>query len=200
MHTTNALRTSLVTALLCAGIGSLLVPADAQARPGLRGFAHPSIASHGGFGGGGGFSPHPGIRPGPEPGPHPGPGPGPGPHPGPGPGPHPGPGPGPGPGPHPGPGPGPGPHPPGPPPGPGPHPYPPPPPPPYWDHPFWDAAAVTAGVALTAAAIGSVVYSLPVDCTTIVVDGIGYQKCSDGWYQPRYVGTTVQYVVVDAPR
>ncbi len=51
-----------------------------------------------------------------------------------------------------------------------------------------------------AATTRSVVYSLPVDCTTIVVDGIGYQQCSNGWYQPRYVGTTVQYVVVDAPR
>ncbi|MGH8088200.1 MAG: hypothetical protein ACREPC_08020, partial [Stenotrophomonas sp.] len=69
MQTYTALRTGLLTALLCSMAGSLLVPADAQARPGLRGFAHPSIASHGGFGGGG-FSPHPGIRPGPEPGPH----------------------------------------------------------------------------------------------------------------------------------
>jgi len=51
-----------------------------------------------------------------------------------------------------------------------------------------------------AATTRSVVYSLPVDCTTIVVDGIGYQQCSNGWYQPRYVGTTVQYIVVDAPR
>jgi hypothetical protein len=32
------------------------------------------------------------------------------------------------------------------------------------------------------------------------LDRIGYQQCSNGWYQPRYVGTTVQYVVVDAPR
>ncbi|MFI8716685.1 hypothetical protein ACIGHF_02195 [Stenotrophomonas sp. NPDC077464] len=185
----SAMRTTLLTALLCAGATAMLLPAAADARPGLRGFAHPSIAGHGGFGGGGGFhggggfTPHPG--PGPGPGPHPGPHPGPGP----GPGPHPGPGPRPGPGPHPGPG-----------PGPGPHPYPPPPPPPYWDHPFWDAAAFTAGAAITAAAIGSVVYTLPVDCSTVVIDGIGYRQCSDGWYQPRYVGTTVQYIVVDAPR
>lgn len=59
-------------------------------------------------------------------------------------------------------------------------------------------AILAAG--LLAAMIGSVVYSLPVDCTTVVVNGIGYQQCSNGWYQPQYLGTTVQYVVVDAPQ
>jgi len=48
--------------------------------------------------------------------------------------------------------------------------------------------------------IGSVVYSLPVDCSTVVVNGIVYRQCDNAWYQPRYVGTTVQYIVVDAPR
>jgi hypothetical protein len=48
--------------------------------------------------------------------------------------------------------------------------------------------------------IGSIVYSLPPDCTTVVVNGIGYQQCSNGWFQPQYFGTTVQYVVVSAPR
>lgn len=189
MDTITSLRNALGTALLVLAGASVLAPA--QARPGLRGFAHASIGHAGGFGGGGmahpggggGFAPHP-------PGPAPQPGPRPGPRPEPGPGPHPGPGPGPGPGPHP----------PGPPPGPGPHPYPPPPPPPYWDHPFWDAAAFTAGVAVTSAVIGSIAYALPPSCTTVVVNGIGYQQCDNAWYQPRYVGTTVQYVVVDAPR
>ncbi len=177
MDRSTTLRAALAPALITLLLGSALLPADAQARPGLRGFAHPSIAHAGGFGGGGfahgggGFAPHP---PGPGPSPHPGPGPGPGP------GPHP-PGPGPGPGPHP--------------PGPGPY-----PPPPYWDHPFWDAAAFTAGVAVTSAVIGSVVYSLPVDCSTVIVNGLGYQRCDNAWYQPRYSGTTVQYVVVDAPQ
>ncbi|AOX60898.1 hypothetical protein BIZ42_00960 [Stenotrophomonas sp. LM091] len=200
MDRSTTLRAALAPALITLLLGGALLPADAQARPGLRGFAHPSIAHAGGFGGGG-FAPHP-PGPGPSPHPAPGPRPEPGPHPGPGPGPHPAPGPGPGPGPHP---PGPGPHPPGPGPGPGPHPpgpgpYPPPPPPPYWDHPFWDAAAFTAGVAVTSAVIGSVVYSLPVDCSTVIVNGLGYQRCDNAWYQPRYSGTTVQYVVVDAPQ
>ncbi|WP_422506979.1 hypothetical protein [Stenotrophomonas sp. GZD-301] len=48
--------------------------------------------------------------------------------------------------------------------------------------------------------IGSVVYSLPADCSTVIIDGVGYQQCGTGWYQPQYVGTTVQYIVVDAPR
>jgi len=55
-------------------------------------------------------------------------------------------------------------------------------------------------VAVTSAMIGSVVYALPTGCSTVVVDGIGYQQCDNAWYQPRYVGTTVQYIVVDAPR
>lgn len=130
---------------------------------------------------------------------HPPPHPGPGPHPNP-PGPHPYPPP-PGPGPHPNP-------PPPPPPGPGPHPYPYPPPPPpphggdwyYDDYPVATAVAVTAGVALTAAAIGSVVYSVPNNCVPVYVNNITYQQCGSTWYQPRYAGTTVQYVVVAPPR
>ncbi len=55
-------------------------------------------------------------------------------------------------------------------------------------------------MAVTSAMIGSIVYSLPTDCTTVIVNGIGYQQCSNGWYQPQYLGTTVQYVVVDAPQ
>ena len=53
---------------------------------------------------------------------------------------------------------------------------------------------------MTSAIIGSVVYSLPMDCSTLVVNGIAYQQCGNAWYQPRYEGTTVQYIVVDAPR
>ncbi len=53
---------------------------------------------------------------------------------------------------------------------------------------------------MTSAVIGSIAYSLPVGCSTVVVNGIGYQQCDSAWYQPRYVGSTVQYVVVDAPR
>lgn len=67
------------------------------------------------------------------------------------------------------------------------------------DHPFATAAAVTAGVAITSAVIGSIVYSVPPSCVTTVINGIAYQQCGNTWYQPRYYGTSVQYVVVVAP-
>jgi len=73
MHTIAPLRAAVGTALLLLATASLLAPPAAQARPGLRGFAHPSISHAGGFGGGGfggggmahpgggGFTPHPGV-------------------------------------------------------------------------------------------------------------------------------------------
>ena len=86
---------------------------------------------------------------------------------------------------------------------PGPHPMPPPPPPPPpphhsddWYHP-WAAAAV---VGATAIAIGTAVASVPKTCVPVLINGISYQQCGSTWYQPQYVGTNVQYVVVVAPR
>ncbi len=67
------------------------------------------------------------------------------------------------------------------------------------DHPFATAAAVTAGVAVTSAVIGSIVYSVPPSCTTVIANGVSYTQCGSTWYQPRYSGTTVQYVVVNSP-
>lgn len=67
------------------------------------------------------------------------------------------------------------------------------------DHPFATAAAVTAGVAITSAVIGSIVYSVPPTCVTTVVNGIAYQQCGSTWYRPQYYGTNVQYVVVASP-
>lgn len=70
----------------------------------------------------------------------------------------------------------------------------------YWDdHPIATAAAVTTTVALTSAVIGSIVYSVPPSCSTVVINGIGYQQCGSTWYQPQYAGTSVQYVVVNPP-
>lgn len=103
----------------------------------------------------------------------------------------------PGPGPQPGPPP---PHPPGPPP---PPPHPPgPPPPPHsddWYHP-WATAAVIGATTATAVAIGTAVASVPKSCVPVLVNGISYQQCGSSWYQPQYVGTTLQYVVVVPPR
>jgi len=47
--------------------------------------------------------------------------------------------------------------------------------------------------------IGSIVYSLPPSCTTVVVDGITYERCGSTWYKPRYVGSSVEYMVVNSP-
>ncbi len=67
------------------------------------------------------------------------------------------------------------------------------------DHPVAAAAAVTTAVAVTAAAIGSIAYSVPPSCVSTVVNGVAYQQCGSTWYQPQYAGTTVQYVVVNPP-
>lgn len=125
--------------------------------------------------------PEPHSQPHPQPGPHPEPSP----HPYPGPGPHPYPGPGPQPGPHPYPMP----------------PPPPPPPPPHgddWYHP-WATAAVIGATTATILAIGTRVTTVPVDCVSVIANGVAYQHCGPTWYQPQYVGSSVQYIVVAAP-
>ena len=68
-----------------------------------------------------------------------------------------------------------------------------------WGHPVARGAAFAAGAALTSAAIGSVVYSLPPSCSTIVVGGVSYQQCGSTWYEPQFSGTSVNYVVVQEP-
>lgn len=72
-----------------------------------------------------------------------------------------------------------------------------------WDdhyHPIATGVAIGATAAVTAAVIGSVVNSVPPSCSTVIVNGISYSQCGSTWYEPRYSGTNVQYVVVNAPR
>jgi hypothetical protein len=66
-------------------------------------------------------------------------------------------------------------------------------------HPVATAVGVGAAVAVTAAVVGSIVYSLPPSCTAIVSAGVTYQQCGSTWYQPRYSGTQVSYTVVNPP-
>jgi hypothetical protein len=66
-------------------------------------------------------------------------------------------------------------------------------------HPVARAAGTAAAVAVTAAAIGSVVYALPPACTTVMVANVAYQQCGSTWYRPQYAGTQVSYVVVNPP-
>lgn len=69
-----------------------------------------------------------------------------------------------------------------------------------WDeHPLAAAAAITTGVVVTNAIIGSIVYSVPPQCVPVAVNGITYQRCGETWYLPQYSGTTIQYVVVAPP-
>jgi hypothetical protein len=70
----------------------------------------------------------------------------------------------------------------------------------FGEHPIAGMAAIGTAAAVTAAAIGSVVYAVPPSCVTSVVNGMTYQQCGGTWYEPQYVGTTVQYVVVNPPQ
>ena len=57
--------------------------------------------------------------------------------------------------------------------------------------------ATVATIAVTAAVIGSMTPSLPPSgCVPVMVGNVMYQQCGPTWYQPQYVGTSVQYVVV----
>jgi hypothetical protein len=67
-------------------------------------------------------------------------------------------------------------------------------------HPVARAAVATAAVVGTAAIVGSVVRTLPPQCSTMVVGNVAYQQCGSTWYQPQYSGSQVTYVVVNPPR
>lgn len=70
------------------------------------------------------------------------------------------------------------------------------------DHDYYRPGAglaVAGAVAVTAAAIGSIAYSIPSSCVAVVSGGVTYQQCGSTWYQPQYAGTSVNYVVVAPP-
>jgi len=66
-------------------------------------------------------------------------------------------------------------------------------------HDDYHPVARAAGVAVAAVAVGTIVRSLPPSCTTVVTAGVTYQNCGGTFYQPRYSGTQVTYVVVNHP-
>ncbi|WP_226633386.1 hypothetical protein [Novosphingobium profundi] len=68
-----------------------------------------------------------------------------------------------------------------------------------WDD-HWHPVRTAATVAVTAAVVGSIVRSVPPNCSTVIVNGISYSQCGNTWYQPQYAGSSVQYVVVNPPR
>jgi len=67
-------------------------------------------------------------------------------------------------------------------------------------HPVGRAVGVAAAATVTAVAVGSIVHSIPPSCSTRMIDGFTYKHCDGTWYQPRYAGTQVNYVVVNPPR
>jgi hypothetical protein len=67
-------------------------------------------------------------------------------------------------------------------------------------HPVARTAAVTTAAVATAVVVGSVVNTLPPACSSTVVGNVAYQQCGSTWYQPRYAGTQVNYVVVNPPQ
>lgn len=66
-------------------------------------------------------------------------------------------------------------------------------------HPVARVAATTAAVAVTAAAVGSIVHTLPPQCSAVMVGNVTYQQCGNSWYQPQYSGSQINYVVVNPP-
>jgi hypothetical protein len=62
------------------------------------------------------------------------------------------------------------------------------------------AAVVTGAAVATAVAVGTVVRSIPPSCSSVMVGNVAYQQCGGTWYQPRYSGSQVTYVVVNPPR
>jgi hypothetical protein len=61
------------------------------------------------------------------------------------------------------------------------------------------AVVATTAVVATAAVVGSVVRSLPPSCSSVMVGNVAYQQCGNSWYEPRYSGSEVTYVVVNPP-
>lgn len=67
-------------------------------------------------------------------------------------------------------------------------------------HPVARGAVVTTAAVATAVAVGTVARSLPPSCSTVMVGNVAYHQCGRTWYQPRYAGSGVTYVVVNPPR
>ena len=61
------------------------------------------------------------------------------------------------------------------------------------------AVAVAAATTATAMVVGSMVHSLPPNCSAIVANGVTYQQCGGTYYQPQFSGGNTTYVVVNQP-
>ena len=61
------------------------------------------------------------------------------------------------------------------------------------------AAKAKATAPASTPVIGSVTRTLPPACVPVQMSGVVYQQCRGSYYQPQYVGTMVQYLVVSPP-
>jgi hypothetical protein len=61
-------------------------------------------------------------------------------------------------------------------------------------------AAVTAGVSVVAAVIGSTTNEKPDNCQQTVSNGQVYMNCNGTWYQPIQSGSQTQYQVIAPPQ
>jgi hypothetical protein len=69
----------------------------------------------------------------------------------------------------------------------------------YYGGAYYHTGPSVGAVVATAIVVGTVVASLPPSCTTVMVNGFAYQNCGGTYYQPRYAGSSVTYVVVNHP-
>jgi len=65
-----------------------------------------------------------------------------------------------------------------------------------------DVGRALAIGALTGLVVGTVIASASMSpsCGTVYVNGYPYRQCGNTWYQPQYVGSQVNYIVVNPPR
>jgi hypothetical protein len=69
----------------------------------------------------------------------------------------------------------------------------------YYGGGYYHTGPSVGAVVATAIVVGAIVSSLPPSCTTIMANGFAYQNCGGTYYQPRYAGSSVTYVVVNRP-
>lgn len=64
---------------------------------------------------------------------------------------------------------------------------------------YYNPGPSVGAVVATTLVVGAIVASLPPNCSTLIVNGISYHSCGGTYYQPRYSGGTVTYIVVTKP-
>ena len=69
----------------------------------------------------------------------------------------------------------------------------------HWNDHYHPVARAAAVAVTTAAVVGAYYRSLPTNCVAIVRGSVTYYQCGSAWYRPTYVGSSIQYVVINAP-